>query len=505
MTVYITIMNKKLLFLLFTCAYLFSSSQDLVFKSKFPFNNVKNFYVSQNDKKQTLLHSYNISKVRVEVLDSTYKSVYASSELFDFVNYEFLSTFHNQDNFHNIYLNGKELAMAIIAPKATTPYRFIKIGAITKDASEEFFCYNELDNKGQFITINRKESKINLLTVTHKGITERKVYDSPVELTRKFDNSNPGASDDREKPNFTLIENGRPQEISTTSNTSKCYFYGNKEIIAFRGNSENKDFFCTKFLIFDSVQKSFTYKEIIDSTIGEQYVRYDNTNYTFYKDNIHFIQLNSVGYSLVKFNLDFQLISKTFYPFSEQVSINNLYLDGDNNATGNDIFLVDTLASTKENFLEILFYKKKNPTNTDFKSSIAINPYKDDISYTIGIARKTYYTVSNALPFALIQEMVNLSMGPSYLPNNTNYKKTFLNYVNSGNVNCQFRYFLQTTNMGEIKMKDYPNSIFRESFKNILAKKITIKELMLNDFSGNYYFSFINTTDNTLELHSLKK
>jgi lysine/ornithine N-monooxygenase len=79
MTVYITIMNKKLLLLLFICTYLLSSSQDLVLKSKFPINNVKNFYVLQNDKKQILLHSYNYSKINIEIVDNLYKSIYSTT------------------------------------------------------------------------------------------------------------------------------------------------------------------------------------------------------------------------------------------------------------------------------------------------------------------------------------------------------------------------------------------------------------------------------------------
>ena len=59
-------MKKQLLSFLLTCTYLLSSSQDLVLKQKFPISNVKNLYVSQNDKKQLLLHSYNNTKVNIE-------------------------------------------------------------------------------------------------------------------------------------------------------------------------------------------------------------------------------------------------------------------------------------------------------------------------------------------------------------------------------------------------------------------------------------------------------
>jgi hypothetical protein len=299
-------MKKQLLSFLLTCAYLLSSSQDLVLKQKFPISNVKNLYVSQNDKKQLLLHSYNNTKVNIEIFDNANKSIYSTVQPFEFVNYEFLSTFHNQDNFHNLYINGRELAMAIISPKGTTPFRFIKIGSLTKDYSEEIFCYTELNNKAQFVTINRKESKLNLITVTSKGISERNVYDSPVKLSKDFDNSKFGTSINFEKPSFFTIEDEKPQEISTVHNTSKTYSNGSKQFFAFRGKSDNGDFYCTKFLIFDSVQKAFSYKEILDTIIsGGFYNVYDNTNFTFYNGNIYFIHLNESGYTIAQFNLAF--------------------------------------------------------------------------------------------------------------------------------------------------------------------------------------------------------
>jgi len=508
---------KKILFV-FCALFLFefSFSQELIYKQKYPFNNVKNFYVSQNNKKQTLLHSYNYSKVKVEIVDSSYKSIYSTTEPFEFVNYEFLSTFYNQDNFYNLYINGKELAMAIISPKGKIPFRFIKIGSITKDNSEEFFCYNELTNKAQFVTINRKESKINLITVTSKGISERNVYDSPVKLSKDFDNSKFGTSINFEKPSFFTIEDEKPQEISTVNNTSKTYSYGSKQLFAFRGKTVSGDFYCTKFLIFDSAQKSFMYKEILDTIIsGGFYSVYDNTNFTFYNGNIYFIHLNESGYTIAQFNLSFDEIKRYNYSFSTDMkNINTLYYDGDNNATGNDIILVDSLSTSKQEYISDLFNKKRKSVNLDFKSTIAVNKYKDDISFTIGIARKMYFQVNvggtGFMGSMFTSDMGNVPMGSAFPPTNLNYKQLFMPYtVVSNCLNYQFRYFItsadENNKFSDIKMKDYPNNLFRESFKNILSKNIKIKELMLNDFSGNYYFSFINKSDNTLELHLLKK
>lgn len=508
-------MNKKLLLLLFICTYLLSSSQDLVLKSKFPFNNVKNFYVLQNDKKQILLHSYNYSKIKVEIVDSLYKSIYSTTEPFEFVNYEFLSTFYNQDNFYNLYINGNVLAMAIISPKGKIPFRFIKIGSITKDNREEIFCYNELDNKAQFVTINRKESKINLITVTAKGISERNVYDSPINLSKDFDNSKFGTSINFEKPSFFRIEDEKPQEISIVNNTSKSYSYGSKQLFAFRGKSDKGDFYCTKFLIFDSIVKAFTYKEILDTIFSNSLnIVYDNTNFTFYNGNIYFIHLNESGYTIAQFNLVFDEVKRYNYSFlNDMKNINTLYFDGDNNATGNDIFLTDSLSASKEEFIENLFNKKKKIANLDFKSSIAVNKYNDGVSFTIGISRKMFFQVNAGVGLfgsMFNSDMGNVPMGSTFPPNNLNYKQLFMSYtVVSNSLNYQFRYFINSIDannkFSEINIKDYPNNIYREQFKNILAKNIKIKELMLNQFSDNYYFSFINKTDNTLELHSLKK
>ena len=489
-------------------------------------SNVKNLFVDRNEKNVTLIHSYNNGKISFELTDSTFNKIKKSEEPFDFITWEYLITFKSNDAFSSLYRDGQNLALGIISINGTTPYRFLKIGSIFNNQNETFFAFREINDKGYFFSINKKESKFGVTIVSQKGIVSRNTYDAPIKLTKNFDNTEFDVNTATNPIYFSSIENDKPQNITLTKERSKSFLMDNKLYFGFRGKSEKDDSACIKFLTFDLTNNSFGYKEIANSFISHSstgiddinYTLLDNKvytiNYTMLDNKIYFAHVTPSKFSIVildatNFSELFRYTTSTYD--EKKLPVKKLYIDGDNNITGNDYFSTDTIIPSKQEFLGTLVNKKKKMPTTEYTTAIAANKQAGNTILSLGTTRTTYFKVYVGAPgglFGVIRDAINAPMGSVDIPTNYNFNKLLLPYFSKDKgynfQSMQFSLNLDLeNNIIENEKQDDSNLIIRYNLKNILQNGITIKDIGVYKMNNELYFSIINSKKNKVEIYKL--
>lgn len=467
-----------------------------LYETAFPILNPKNSFITKNiSNSEYLLQVYNNSKIYLEVLDSSFNVIHKHQDIFDFVNYEYITTFYNEGEYHILYKNNGELAFYIFDKSKTS--KFIKIGTLFDKYKETLITCRVLEDRCIFITYNAKKKKLNYISVTYKGITQRSVYNAPKE---KIDVPQDVFSQ------VTMYDN-EPQDLSITKNNQKNYFYGNKLIISFRTRNEKTQLSFTKFLIFDITLQNFEFKVIPDSFICKYSGSTANTNYTFNEGMIYFVNINFEKVNVLKLDLDFNIIYKNEFSTNniKEFNVKRIYKDGENNLTGNDFYLTDTIFAHTEDLLDDMFKGHKKISNIAFKVSIAVNKHKGVEYYTLGITRQTYFRTS----YQQIFDMFNAPMGSVLEPTNFNYQHLYRPFFSKNNgVNFQTRYLLATisdTCLNDVSLDKYPNTFFRKNIKNITDNKADIKDIMLYHFNNTFILNTINHKNKTICIYSVNE